>query len=146
MLVVQLYHQPADTPEKGVASVPRSAANVFGTGTARSAMSNSPEQRRQVRMRADYVIRFTLVRGPARTPETARMVDVSEGGMSFVAPRYLIPGTSLKIEFGDCRLLAEVRHCRLREYGAISQFFTGVQVQQVLEGSETWMALTQAAI
>jgi len=51
----------------------------------------------------------------------------------------------LGIEFGDCRIVAEVRHCRLREYGAISQFFTGVQVQQILEGVETWLALTESA-
>jgi c-di-GMP-binding flagellar brake protein YcgR len=108
-------------------------------------MSNGPEQRRQVRLPADHHIRFTAVAGPARAPESARMVDVSEGGMCFVAQRYLPPGTSIRIEFGDCRLVAQVRHCRLREYGAISQFFTGVQVHEVLEGTETWTALTQAA-
>jgi PilZ domain len=104
-----------------------------------------PEQRRQTRLPADHVIRVSLSAGPARPPENARMVDISEGGMSFVGSRYLIPGTPVKIEFGECRVLAEVRHCRLREYGSVSQFFTGVQVREVLEGSEAWMAMTAEA-
>jgi hypothetical protein len=104
-----------------------------------------PEQRRQTRRDADHTIRVSLTRGSARQTETARMVDISEGGLCFIGSRYLIPGTSLGIEFGDCRIVAEVRHCRLREYGAISQFFTGVQVQQILEGVETWLALTESA-
>ena len=104
-----------------------------------------PEQRRQARRNADHVIRISLNTGPTRPPENARMVDVSEGGMCFVGSRYLVPGTTVKIEFGACRLLAQVRHCRLREYGAISQFFTGVEVQQVLEGSETWTAMSTEA-
>jgi hypothetical protein len=104
-----------------------------------------PEQRRQARRQTDHVIRISVNRGSARQTETARMVDISEGGMCFVGSRYLIPGTPLGIEFGECRIVAEVRHCRLREYGAASQFFTGVQVQQILEGVETWLALTESA-
>jgi len=103
------------------------------------------EQRRQVRLTADHLIRVTITRGSARQTETARMVDVSEGGLCFIGSRYLIPGSPLGIEFADCRIVAEVRHCRLREYGAVSQFFTGVQVQQILEGVETWLALTDSA-
>jgi len=104
-----------------------------------------PEQRRQTRRDADHMIRVSITRGSARQTETARMVDISEGGLCFIGSRYLIPGTSLGIEFGDCRIVAEVRHCRLREYGSISEFFTGVQVQQILEGVETWLALTESA-
>jgi hypothetical protein len=104
-----------------------------------------PEQRRQTRRDADHMLRVSITRGSARQTETARMVDVSEGGLCFIGSRYLIPGTSLGIEFGDCRIVAEVRHCRLREYGAISQFVIGVQVQQILEGVETWLALTESA-
>jgi hypothetical protein len=104
-----------------------------------------PEQRRQTRRDADHMIRISITRGSARQTETARMVDVSEGGLCFIGSRYLIPGTSLGIEFGNCRIVAEVRHCRLREYGSISEFFTGVQVQQILEGVETWLALTESA-
>jgi hypothetical protein len=104
-----------------------------------------PEQRRQTRRDADHMIRVSITRGSARQTETARMVDVSEGGLCFIGSRYIIPGTSLGIEFGDCRIVAEVRHCRLREYGSISEFFTGVQVQQILEGVETWLALTESA-
>jgi len=103
-----------------------------------------PEKRRQVRRNADHVIRVSTTKGTARQTETARMVDVSEDGLCFIGSRYLVPGTSLGIEFGDCRMVAEVRHCRLREYGAISQFFTGVQVQEILEGVETWLALTDS--
>lgn len=103
-----------------------------------------PEQRRQVRRNTEQVIRVSLTTGSARQTETARMVDISEGGLCFVGSRYLIPGTSLGIEFAECRIVAEVRHCRLREYGAAGQFFTGVQVQEILEGVETWLALTQS--
>ena len=73
------------------------------------------------------------------------MVDISESGLCFIGSSYLVPRTSLGIEFGECRMVAEVRHCRLREYGAVNQFFTGVQVQEVLEGVETWLALTNSA-
>lgn len=104
-----------------------------------------PEQRRHARRGADHMIRVSMPRGAARQTETARMVDISEGGMCFIGARYFIPGTSLGIEFADCRIVAEVRHCRLREYGAVNQFFTGVQVQQILEGVETWLALTESA-
>ncbi len=103
-----------------------------------------PEQRRQARRSAEHAIRVSVSIGPARQTDTARMVDISEGGMCFIGSRYLVPGTSLGIEFGDCRIVAEVRHCRLREYGSVSQFFTGVQVQQILEGVETWLALTDS--
>lgn len=101
-----------------------------------------PEQRRHARQLADHAIRISMNSGALRWTETARMVDISEGGLCFIGSRYLIPGTPLGIEFSDCRIVAEVRHCRLREYGAISQFFTGVQVQQILEGVETWLRLT----
>ena len=104
-----------------------------------------PEQRRQVRRNTEHVIRVSVTRGTARQTESARMVDISEGGLCFIGSRYLIPGTPLGIEFDDCRIVAEVRHCRLREYGAISHFFTGVQVQQIVEGVETWLALTESA-
>ena len=104
-----------------------------------------PEQRRQARLPANHVVRVSLNAGPARPAENARMVDISEGGMCFIGSRYLIPGTAVQIEFGECRMLAEVRHCRLREYGSVSQFFTGVQVREVLEGSEAWMAMTAEA-
>ena len=105
-----------------------------------------PEQRRQTRRDADHSIRVsTTTKGSARQTETARMVDISEGGLCFIGSRYLVPGTSLGIEFGKCRIVAEVRHCRLREYGSISQLFTGVQVQEILEGVETWLALTDSA-
>lgn len=105
-----------------------------------------PEQRRQTRRNTDHFVRVsTTTKGSARQTETARMVDISEGGLSFISSRYLVPGTSLGIEFGDCRIVAEVRHCRLREYGSSSQFFTGVQVQEILEGVETWLSLTDSA-
>lgn len=103
-----------------------------------------PEQRRQTRRDADHSIRVSTTRGSARQTETARMVDISEGGLCFIGSRYLIPGTPLGIEFGNCRIVAEVRHCRLREYGATTEFFTGVQVQEILEGVETWLALTDS--
>jgi len=104
-----------------------------------------PEQRRQVRRNAEHAIRVSVMRGSARQTETVRMVDISEGGLCFISSRYLIPGTSLGIEFGECRIVAEVRHCRLREYGSMGEFVTGVQVQQILEGVETWLALTESA-
>jgi hypothetical protein len=73
------------------------------------------------------------------------MIDISEGGICFISSQYLSPGTFLDIDLGPCRILAEVRHCRLREYGSDSQFVTGVQIKQVLEGAEAWRALTESA-
>jgi hypothetical protein len=71
------------------------------------------------------------------------MVDVSEGAMCFISSRYLAPGTPLRIEFGECRIVADVRHCRLQEYGSGRQFVTGVQVHAILEGAAIWLAMTQ---
>jgi hypothetical protein len=85
------------------------------------------------------------VRGTRLEHETGRMVDVSEGGLCFIGARYLPPGTSVNIEFEDCRLAGEVRHCRLREYAARVQFVTGVRIQHVLDGQEAWKELTQTA-
>ena len=127
-------------PGKGF---PKSFAPLLPS-PARESVMTGPEQRRQVRRNTEQVIRVSLTTGSARQTETARMVDISEGGLCFVGSRYLIPGTSLGIEFAECRIVAEVRHCRLREYGAAGQFFTGVQVQEILEGVETWLALTQS--
>ena len=103
-----------------------------------------PELRRHARRDADHFIRVSTTKGSERQTETVRMVDISEGGLCFISSRYLVPGTSLGVEFADCRLVAEVRHCRLREYGSRGQFFTGVQVQEILEGLETWLALTDS--
>jgi hypothetical protein len=71
------------------------------------------------------------------------MVDVSEGGLCFVCERYLPPGTGVKIQFADCSLVAEVRHCRLREYASRVQYVAGAQVLSVLEGLDSWKDLTQ---
>jgi hypothetical protein len=91
------------------------------------------------------MIRVSLTSGMAHHTETVRMADISEGGLCFISTRYLVPGTSVGVEFADCRIVAEVRHCRLREYGAVNQYFIGVQVQQILEGVETWLALTESS-
>jgi hypothetical protein len=134
-LVIQIPTQPADIP-------------VWGVGCrldGRPFAMTGPEQRRQARRQAEHVIRVSITSGSSRHTETARMVDISEGGMCFVGSRYLVPGTPLGIEFGECRIVAEVRHCRLREYGSMGQFVIGVQVQQILEGVETWLALTESA-
>jgi hypothetical protein len=101
-------------------------------------------QRRHARYAADMAIRVSAVRGTRTDHETGRMVDVSEGGLCFVGARYLPPGTSVTIELSDCSLSGEVRHCRLREYARNVQFVTGVRIQQVLEGQESWKGLTQA--
>ncbi len=102
------------------------------------------KNRRHSRYAADLAIRVCAVRGTRVDRETGRMVDVSEGGLCFVGARYLPPGTSVNIEFEDCRLVGEVRHCRLREYAASVQFVTGVRIQQVLDGQDSWKGLTQA--
>jgi hypothetical protein len=101
------------------------------------------KQRRHPRFAIDQVIVVAAARGPRTDHETGRMVDVSEGGLCFVGARYLAPGTTVNIEFGDCRLVGEVRHCRMREYAAHMQFVTGVRIQQVLDGLETWRGLTR---
>jgi len=101
------------------------------------------KQRRHSRNAADRAIQVNALRGTRVEPGTGRVVDVSEGGLCFVGTRYLAPGTSVKIEFEDCRLVGEVRHCRLRDYAARVQFVTGVRIQQVLDGQESWKHLLQ---
>jgi len=102
------------------------------------------KSRRHVRYAADTPIQISAIRGVHTNRETGRMVDVSEGGLCYVGAHYLAPGTTVNIEFQDCRLAGQVRHCRLREYASRVQFVTGVQIQQVLDGLETWKSLTQS--
>ena len=78
--------------------------------------------------------------------QKARMVDVSEGGLSFLGAKYLPPGTPVKVNFAKCSLMGEVRRCRLQEYGARTQFVTGVQVQSIAAGQEDWTALAKKSI
>ena len=102
--------------------------------------------RRHSRYAADLAIRVGAIRGTRLEHETGRMVDVSEGGLCFIGARYLPPGTKVNIEFAECRLAGEVRHCRMREYAARVQFVTGVQIRQVLAGHDAWRSLTQAGV
>jgi len=99
--------------------------------------------RRHSRVAANLAVQIYATRGARVDQETGRMLDVSEGGLCFLGARYLAPGTSVRIEFEDCRLVGEVRHCRLREYAAHVQFVTGVRIQQVLGGQESWTGLTE---
>jgi hypothetical protein len=101
------------------------------------------KQRRHSRYAADLAIQVDAMRGTRLEHGTGRLLDLSEGGLCFVGTRYLPPGTSVNIEFEDCRLVGEVRHCRLREYAAHVEFVTGVRIQQVLDGQESWRGLTQ---
>jgi len=71
------------------------------------------------------------------------MVDVSEGGLCFIGARYLPPETAVDIEFEGCRLTGHVRTCRIREYAAHVQFVTGVQIEQLVRGSQLWTNMTQ---
>jgi hypothetical protein len=99
------------------------------------------KQRRHARYAADLAVQVYAVRGSRADHERGRLVDVSEGGLCFVGARYLPPGTSVNIEVEGCRLAGEVRHCRLRESAAHVQFVTGVRIQQVLDGQESWKGL-----
>jgi hypothetical protein len=101
------------------------------------------KKRRHARYAADLAIQVNALRGTRLEHGTGRVLDISEGGLCFVGTRYLPPGTRVNIEFEDCRLAGEVRHCRLREYAAHVQFVTGVRIQQVLDGQESWTGLMQ---
>jgi hypothetical protein len=101
------------------------------------------KQRRHSRYAADLAIQVDAMRGTRLEHGTGRLLDLSEGGLCFVGTRYLPPGTSVNIEFEDCRLVGEVRHCRLREYAAHVEFVTGVRIQQVLDGQDSLRGLTQ---
>jgi hypothetical protein len=101
------------------------------------------EQRRHVRYPANLPIRVVEVGGTDATQEHGRMLDVSEGGLCFVGQRYLAPGTSVQIQFEDCRLAGQVRHCRMREYSSRLQFVTGVEIQDILQGESAWRELLQ---
>ena len=101
------------------------------------------KQRRHSRYAADRAIQVDAVRGTRIEHGTGRLMDISEGGLCFVGTRYLPPNTSVSIELEDCRLLGVVRHCRLREYASHVQFVTGVRIQQVLDGQDSWKGLMQ---
>ncbi|HLK22682.1 MAG TPA: PilZ domain-containing protein [Bryobacteraceae bacterium] len=99
------------------------------------------KQRRHSRFPADLALQVNAMRGTRVEPGTGRVLDVSEGGLAFVGTRYLPPGTVVNVEIGDCRLMGDVRHCRMREYASHVQFVTGVRIQQILDGQESWKRL-----
>jgi hypothetical protein len=99
------------------------------------------EARRHARFTANLPIQASTTRGTLVESETGRMLDASERGLCFVGARYLAPGASLKIEFRDCVLECEVKHCRMREYSSHMEFVTGVEVLRVAAGAETWKSL-----
>jgi hypothetical protein len=108
-------------------------------------MKDIANQRQHTRLSANHVIRVWAVNGTKQTGETSRVVDISEGGMCFIGPRYFAPGTLVSIEIGESRLLAEIRHCGMRQYSAHMEFVTGVQIHQVLDGPDHWKALTKSS-
>lgn len=109
-------------------------------------MDKGSELRRHVRFSANLAIRIVMVRGKKQETQPGRMVDISEGGMCFIGHRYLPPGSELRIEFGECRLHAQVRHCQLREYGTHTQFVIGVQIANVEAGEDSWAALLKSVV
>jgi hypothetical protein len=108
-------------------------------------MKDIANQRQHTRLSANHLLRVWPVKGTKQTGETSRVVDISEGGMCFIGSRYLAPGTLVSIEIGESRLLAEIRHCRMRQYSSRIEFVTGVQIQQVLDGPDDWKSLTAAS-
>jgi len=103
------------------------------------------QKRRFPRYPADLPIQVTAVRGNRRETAAGRMLDVSEGGLSFVGGRYLPPDTVVFVEFLECRLSGRVRHCRLREYASRVEFVTGVEIEQVINGVNWWKDLRRSA-
>src|SRR5579884_3914559 len=75
--------------------------------------------------------------------QTGRMVDVSEGGLSFICPRLLVVGTTVTIALENCRLQCEVRHCRPREFARRTEYLSGVAIQEVIEGLDVWRRLVE---
>jgi hypothetical protein len=110
---------------------------------AKDVLSTRADQRRFRRSGAKREIRVTTACGQAGEAE-ARIVEISETGLSFIGGQYFDPQAELQIEFDDCRLLALVKHCRERQYAADTEFMTGVKIQSILEGSETWEAMVQS--
>ncbi len=108
-------------------------------------MKDIANQRQDDRLSANHLIRVCAVNGTKQAGETSRVVDISEGGMCLIGPRYLAPGTLVNIEIGESRLLAEIRHCRMRQYSARIEFVTGVQIHQVLDGPDNWKSLMKSA-
>jgi hypothetical protein len=107
-------------------------------------MKDMANQRQHERLAANHVIRVRPVKGAKQEGETSRIVDISEGGMCFIGPHYLAPGTLVSIEIGESRLLAEIRHCQMRQYSARIEFVTGVQIHQALDGPDNWKSLTKS--
>lgn len=108
-------------------------------------MEHFNNKRRHERFRANREVRVGRPNAPGRDVAAARMVSISEGGVCFISGRFFAPQESVRIEFENCQVIAEVRHCRMREYSATTEFVTGGEVQSVLEGSDTWESLLKAA-
>jgi PilZ domain-containing protein len=101
-------------------------------------------RRRHVRYPANQAVQVLAFRGDIQEHESARMVNVSQTGICYVGRRYLPNGTRVEIQFEDCLITGEVKNCRLREYASQIEFVTGVHVDNILQGSETWKDLTQS--
>src|SRR5262249_15519218 len=100
--------------------------------------ADARKARRHIRHAIDLVARVSADRGDHVDHEPGRMVDISEGGLCFVGIRYLPPGTLVEVEFEDCRVSGEVRHCKMREYAPHTEYVTGVMVREVLAGHDSW--------
>jgi hypothetical protein len=108
-------------------------------------MKGIANQRQRARLAANHSIRVWPIDDAGQAGEISRMVDISDGGMCFIGSRYRAPGTLVSIEAGGSRLLAEIRHCRMREYSARMELVTGVQIHQVLDGPDNWKSLMKPA-
>jgi hypothetical protein len=84
---------------------------LVDTGHANTCLAT--ERRAWVRIRSEQSIHCQLEE--ATTSWLARLQDVSAGGLAFIAPRRIEPGTALTVELatkadGSCSLLARVIH------------------------------------
>lgn len=80
---------------------------------------------------------------PKIRPEECRILNVSDGGLSFVYRRLIGVGTVVKVEYQGCELVGIVRNVRLREFGSQTECIAGVEISQFVQHEEVWLELVK---
>ncbi len=89
------------------------------------------DRRTDHRFAFDEPVSVTLLEHDS-VPHSGRFVDVSQHGMRIVLSTQIEAGEVVKLEIGDHLMVAEVRHCEVKD----NEFCAGLSILTWLERSE----------
>ena len=101
---------------------------------------STDERRLETRFEVTEPVNVTVL-GDAEQSCWGQTLNVSASGMSFTVPKFLPPGSLVKLEVHDGMVLGEVRHCRTRGESR-GEYVVGLSIEHVLFG---WMQFYEKA-